>query len=75
MADAASLQDSGLEAFHTLEVPVPCFDHDGHIIHKVLCTRPDLYHKKEQHQDWIFVGRRVSSPNKIPGYLDSRVPA
>ena len=27
-SDAARLQDSGLEAFHTLQVPVPCFDHD-----------------------------------------------
>ena len=74
-ADAAHFQDSGLEAFHTIEVPVPCFDHDGHIIHKVRCTRPDLFRKREQRPDWIFVRRRASSPNKIPGSLDDRVPA
>ena len=74
-AEAARLQDSGLEAFHTLEVPVPCFDHDGHIIHKVRCTGPDLFRKKDQCHDWIFVRRRVSSPNKIQGSVDGRVPA
>ena len=73
-ADAARLQDSCLEAFHTLEVPVPCFDHDGHIIHKVRCTGPDLFRKTEQGHDWIFVPRRASSPNKISGSLDGRVP-
>ena len=74
-ADAAHLQDSGLEAFHTLEVLVPCLDHDGHIIHKVRCTGSNLFRKKEQCHDWIFVRRRASSPNKIPGSLDGRVPA
>ena len=69
-ADAACFQDLGLEAFHTLEVPVPCFDHDGHIIHEVQYTGPDLFHKKEQRHDWIFVCRRASSPNKISGSLD-----
>ena len=74
-ADAARLQDSCLEAFHTLVVPVLYFDHDGHIIHKVRCIGPDLFRKKEQLHDWIFVRRRGSSPNKIPGSLDGRVPA
>ena len=74
-ADAARLQDSGLEAIHTLEVPVPCFDHDGHIIHKVRCTGPDLSRKKEQRHDWVLVRRRAYSPNKISGSLDGRVPA
>ena len=73
-ADAARLQDSCLEAFHTLEVPVPCLDHDGHIIHKVRCTGPDLFRKTEQGHDWIFVPRRASSPNKISSSLDGRVP-
>ena len=74
-ADATHLQGSCLEASHILEVPVPCFDHDGHIIHKVRCTGPDLFRKKEQSHDWIFVPRWASSPNKIPGSLDGRVPA
>ena len=74
-ADAACLQDSGLEAFHTLQVPVPYFDHDGYIIYKVRCTGPDLFRKKEQGYDWVFVRRQASSPNKIPGSQDGRVPA
>ena len=73
-ADTARLQDSGLESFHTVVVPVPCFDHDGHIIPKVRCIGPDLFRKKEQCHDWIFIRLRASSPNKPPGSLDGRVP-
>ena len=74
-ADATRLPDSCLEASHTLEVPVPCFDHDGQIIHKVRCTGPDLFRQKEQGHDRIFVPRWAFSPNKISGSLDGRVPA
>ena len=74
-SDAARFINAPLEAFHTLQVPVQTFDNDGHIIHRVRCTGPNLFRKTEKRHDWIFVRRRPSSPNKIPGSLDGRVPA
>ena len=73
--DAARVCDYPLEAYNTLQVPVWTFDNNGHILHRIRCTGPELFRKQERRHDWVFVRRRPSSPDKIPGSLDGRVPA
>src|SRR5258706_5242904 len=69
------LKHAPLEAFNTLQVPVPTFDNDGHVLHKLRCTGPDLFRQQEKRHDWVWVRRRQSAANPIPGSLDGRLPA
>lgn len=74
-SDATRFKDAPIEAFHTLQIPVPTFDNDGHILHNVRCTGPELFRKHEKRNDWIFVRHRPASLTAKPGSLDGRVPA
>ena len=73
--DAGRLGHYPLEAYNTLQLPVPTFDNNGHIIHMIRCTGPELFRKKERRHDWVFVRRRKATNNKISGSLDGKVPA
>ena len=72
---AAHLTDAPIEAFNTLSIAVPTFNNDGHIVHKVRCTGLQLFRKKEQRQDWVFVRHHPASAKAIPGSLNGKVPA
>ena len=37
------LKYAPLEAFNTLQVPIKTFDNDGHVLHKLCYTGPDLF--------------------------------
>ena len=56
-------------------MPIPTFDNNGHIIHMIRCTEPELFRKQERRHDWVFVRRKKATNDKIPGSLDSKVPA
>ncbi|KAF8432913.1 hypothetical protein BGX38DRAFT_1290766 [Terfezia claveryi] len=73
--DVTRLQDAPLEAFHTLQVAVPTFNGDGHMLHHVRCTGGKLFRNQDERHDWVFVRRRKSAQEKVPGGLDGRVPA
>ena len=74
VSDAGRLMDAPLEAFNTLQVPVQTFNNDGHILHHLRCTGPDLFRKTDNRHDWVFVRRRRSGRNQV-GSLNGRVPA
>ena len=55
--DAALLGNYHLEAYNTPQVPVPTFDNNGHILHRIRCTGPELFRKQDRRHDWVFVRR------------------
>ncbi|KAF8453244.1 hypothetical protein BGX38DRAFT_423396 [Terfezia claveryi] len=73
--DVARFMDAPLEAFVTLQVAVPTFNDDGHMIHRLRCTGGKLFRKQDERHDWVFVRRHKSLQGKVPGGLDGRVPA
>ncbi|KAF8441952.1 hypothetical protein BGX38DRAFT_1144152 [Terfezia claveryi] len=73
--DVARLMDAPLKAFITLQVAVPTFNDDGHMIHHVRCTGGKLFRKQEERHDWVFVRRHKSTQGKVSSGLDGRVPA
>ena len=46
-SEVAELINAPIEAFRTLQVKVEAFDHDGHVIHDVQYTGPDLFRKQQ----------------------------
>ncbi|KAF8418320.1 hypothetical protein EV426DRAFT_679831 [Tirmania nivea] len=60
-SDMTRLQDAPLEAFHTLQVAVPTFNGDGHMLHHVRCTGGKLFRNQDERHDWVFVRRRKPS--------------
>jgi len=73
-ASADQLIDAPLEAFNTLQVPIPTFNNDGYLLHRIHCTGPNLFRKQEKRNDWVFVRRRKSA-TQVQGSLRGRVPA
>ncbi|KAF8446542.1 hypothetical protein BGX38DRAFT_1194617, partial [Terfezia claveryi] len=69
--DAARLMDTPLEAFLMLQVAVPTFNDDGHMIHRIHYTADKLFRKQDQRHDWVFVRHQQSSPGKVPAGLES----
>ena len=64
------LKHAPLEAFNTLQVPVPTLNNDGHVLHKLHCIGPNIFRQQEKRHDWVWVQRRQSADNPIPGSLD-----
>ena len=73
-SEVAELINAPLEAFRTLQVKVEAFNHDGHVIHDLRCTGPDLFRKQQIRHDWVFVRRRRSGWSQAPSSLDGRIP-
>ena len=73
-SEVAELINAPLEAFRTLQVKVEAFDHDGHVIHDLRCTGPDLFRKQQIRHDWVFARRRRSGRSQAPSSLDGRIP-
>jgi len=44
-ASADQLMDVPLEAVNTLQVPIPTFNNDGYLLHRIRCTGPNLFRK------------------------------
>ena len=57
-SDMSHLTSAILEAFNTLQVAVPTFNDNGDTIHHARCTGTELFRKREQRSDWVFVHRR-----------------
>ena len=72
---AARLTHGRLEPFNTLRIAVPMFNNDGHIIYTLRCTGLQLFRKKEQRHDWVFVWRCTASAKAIPGSFNGKIPA
>jgi len=66
--------DAPLEAFNTLQVPIPTFNDDRYLLHQIRCTGPNLFRKQEKRNDWVFIRRRKSA-TQVQGGLNGRVPA
>jgi len=73
--ELSRLISAPLEAFNTLQVAVPTFNDDGDTIHHTRCTGPELFRKREQRSDWVFVRCRKARKAKSQEALDGRVPA
>ena len=73
-SEVAELINAPFEAFKTLQVKGEAFDHDGHVIHDLQCTGPDLFRKQQIRHDWAFVRRRRSGRSQAPGFLNGRIP-
>ena len=43
------------EALKTRQLAVATFNDDGHELHHVRCTGPELWRKQKQRNDWVFV--------------------
>ena len=50
-SDTYRLVNAPLEAFQILQLEVATFNDDGHELHHVLCTGPELWRKQEQSND------------------------
>jgi len=53
--ELSNLISASLETFHMLQVTVPTFNDDGDTIHHALCIGRELFQKREQRSDWMFV--------------------
>ena len=74
-SEVAELIYAPLEAFRTLQVKVEPFDHDGHVIHDLRCTGPDMFRKQQIRHDWVFVRRRMSGQRQCKSTVFYRTPA
>jgi len=74
-SEVSHLISAALEAFNTLQVAIPTFNNDGDTIHHARCTGLQLFWKREQRSDWVFVLCRKAGMTKSQGALDGRVPA
>ena len=72
---AACLADAPLEAFNTIQVPVPNCNNSGYTLYRIHCTGSELFWKKEETYDLISIRRWPPSPCQVPGSLDGKVPA
>jgi len=73
--ELSHLISAPLEAFNTLQVAVPTFNDDGDTIHHARYTGSELFRKREQRSDWVFVRCCKARKAKSQEALDGRVPA
>ena len=74
-SDAHRLINTPLQVFKTLQLAVATFNDDGHEVHHVRYSGPELWRKQEQSNDWVFMRRRKLHTNHIHGGLNGRFPA
>jgi len=55
-ADIARLSDT-IQAYQALEIPVPRFNGEGFVIHRVQCTGVEAFRGGEGRSDWIWSKR------------------
>jgi len=63
--DASHLRSTILEAFHTLQVTIPTFNDDSDTIHHAHSTGSELFRKREQRSDWVFVRWQNTGQGKL----------
>ena len=54
---------------------MPNFDNDGYNIHRLRCSGPELFRKREERNDGVFVRCQKAKPRQTPGGLNGLIAA